>query len=227
MINPHRVILVRNFWRVGTNIMIIFIVMVSILILVGFETTQKVLIHPAVAELDNNHSIKVKDQPFEISYVARDLKIISAEADTKLIQLVLEVEFSGNHGLLEITLDRDLIDSKFEGKDEEFSILHNDGYYVNFEEVNTTSKHRTLKIPLSGSYTSEKWKLYVWGSIILDGKSSQSEPIEVVDEIERPFTDEKPKPILQIPAWIKNTAGWWANEVISEDEFINAIQFFD
>lgn len=28
-----------------------------------------------------------------------------------------------------------------------------------------------------------------------------------------------------IPLWIKNTAGWWANEQINESEFLNAIQF--
>ena len=28
-----------------------------------------------------------------------------------------------------------------------------------------------------------------------------------------------------IPAWIKNTAGWWASNEISEDEFVNAVEF--
>jgi len=28
-----------------------------------------------------------------------------------------------------------------------------------------------------------------------------------------------------IPPWVKNTAGWWANNEISEDEFVNAIEF--
>ena len=27
-----------------------------------------------------------------------------------------------------------------------------------------------------------------------------------------------------IPPWVKNTAGWWANNEISEDEFVNAIE---
>ena len=29
----------------------------------------------------------------------------------------------------------------------------------------------------------------------------------------------------QVPAWIKNTAGWWAGDQISEMEFVNAIQY--
>ena len=28
-----------------------------------------------------------------------------------------------------------------------------------------------------------------------------------------------------VPDWVKNTAGWWATDAISETEFINAIQF--
>ncbi|MDC0168999.1 hypothetical protein OAI77_05120 [Candidatus Nitrosopelagicus sp.] len=28
-----------------------------------------------------------------------------------------------------------------------------------------------------------------------------------------------------VPNWVKNTAGWWATDVISETEFVNAIEF--
>ena len=28
-----------------------------------------------------------------------------------------------------------------------------------------------------------------------------------------------------VPNWIKNTAGWWATDAISETEFVNAIEF--
>jgi hypothetical protein len=28
-----------------------------------------------------------------------------------------------------------------------------------------------------------------------------------------------------VPAWVKNTAGWWADDVISETEFVNAIEY--
>ena len=33
------------------------------------------------------------------------------------------------------------------------------------------------------------------------------------------FADE------QVPSWVKNTAGWWATDAISETEFVNAIEF--
>jgi len=28
-----------------------------------------------------------------------------------------------------------------------------------------------------------------------------------------------------IPSWIKNTAGWWANDQIDDDTFVNAITY--
>ena len=28
-----------------------------------------------------------------------------------------------------------------------------------------------------------------------------------------------------VPDWIKNTAGWWASDMITETEFISAIEF--
>ena len=35
-----------------------------------------------------------------------------------------------------------------------------------------------------------------------------------------PFADAEP-----VPNWVKNTAGWWATDAISETEFVNAIEF--
>ena len=28
-----------------------------------------------------------------------------------------------------------------------------------------------------------------------------------------------------VPDWVKNTAGWWATDAISETEFVNAIEY--
>ena len=30
---------------------------------------------------------------------------------------------------------------------------------------------------------------------------------------------------VNVPDWVKNTAGWWATDAISETEFLNAIEF--
>ncbi|MGB9003138.1 MAG: hypothetical protein WCC52_04970 [Nitrosotalea sp.] len=32
-------------------------------------------------------------------------------------------------------------------------------------------------------------------------------------------------PTTTVPAWIKNTAGWWANGQVSDNEFVQVIQY--
>ncbi len=34
-----------------------------------------------------------------------------------------------------------------------------------------------------------------------------------------------PSAFAEVPDWVKNTAGWWAEDAISETEFVNAIEF--
>nr|AIF05312.1 putative low-complexity protein [uncultured marine thaumarchaeote KM3_181_G03] len=34
-----------------------------------------------------------------------------------------------------------------------------------------------------------------------------------------------PSAFAEVPDWVKNTAGWWATDIISETEFVNAIEF--
>ena len=30
---------------------------------------------------------------------------------------------------------------------------------------------------------------------------------------------------VKVPNWIKNTADWWANNLITDNEFVNAVEF--
>ena len=36
---------------------------------------------------------------------------------------------------------------------------------------------------------------------------------------------EVPSTKVEIPSWIKNSAGWWAEDIVGDDEFIQSIQF--
>jgi len=33
------------------------------------------------------------------------------------------------------------------------------------------------------------------------------------------------EPSAEIPSWIKNNAGWWADGLITEDDFVKGIQY--
>ena len=40
-----------------------------------------------------------------------------------------------------------------------------------------------------------------------------------------PVTIPDPEPAQEIPSWIKNNAGWWADGAIDDDSFVGGIQF--
>ena len=44
------------------------------------------------------------------------------------------------------------------------------------------------------------------------------------NEVEKPEYFEI-KLVENVPAWVKNTAGWWANDQINDSEFLTSIQF--
>jgi len=39
------------------------------------------------------------------------------------------------------------------------------------------------------------------------------------------WTKETEAKVIQIPDWVKNSAGWWSEGLLSDEEFINAIKF--
>jgi len=56
--------------------------------------------------------------------------------------------------------------------------------------------------------------------------------LEFVDKViqKYPYTPtEKPMPVIiklvVIPDWVRNNAGWWSDDLISDDEFVSGIQF--
>jgi hypothetical protein len=44
--------------------------------------------------------------------------------------------------------------------------------------------------------------------------------IKVPSTASEEITEEK-----KIPNWIKNNAGWWADDLISDDDFVKGIQY--
>ena len=60
----------------------------------------------------------------------------------------------------------------------------------------------------------------------VDRYNNESTYKEWFDENYPDYTIEEAVGVTQpIPAWIKNTANWWSEGMISEDEFIKGIEF--
>ena len=84
-----------------------------------------------------------------VNYDAEGIEILDyvLEEDAFSAIIILEVEVSGSPGILEITLDRNFIDSTYQGADDLFFVLA-DGDEPSSEEIATTTQSRTLRIEL-------------------------------------------------------------------------------
>ncbi len=84
--------------------------------------------------------------PFE--YVSNGVDIANYDLDNSDMVLALDVKVTDTKGSLELTLDRNLIDSRYNGKDDGFLVIA-DGDEVLYKETKTTQKSRTLKFNLN------------------------------------------------------------------------------
>ncbi len=117
----------------------------------------------------------------DVSYDADGVQIVSVQSDLEFISLLFQVEVTGSPGILEITLDRNFLDATFEGVDDEFLIITDGFDEPTFEEVETTSELRTLRIELVPG-TEE---LEIFGTVF-------GEPESAPDEVTEPPVEEPP-----------------------------------
>ena len=142
--------------------------------------------------------VDVSGTAYNIDFETDGVTINTISADLDFISILLEVEVTGAPGTLDITFDREYFDSTFEGADEPFIILA-DGDEPTFEETETTSEARTLRIELpTGTEEVE-----IIGSQLLDGtfgeitikEETPVEEPEIVPEEEVPVEETIPEEI--------------------------------
>jgi len=117
----------------------------------------------------------------DVSYDADGVEVLSVQSDLEFISLLFQVEVTGSPGILEITLDRNFLDAIFEGVDDEFLIITDGFDEPTFEEIETTSELRTLRIELAPG-TEE---LEIFGTVF-------GEPESAPDEVTEPPVEEPP-----------------------------------
>lgn len=92
--------------------------------------------------------VEFEGNVFNVKASLSNGSIRSIEVDPDFTSLIIFVSSSSTEdGMLEITMPRQLIDSKINGDDDEFIVLV-DGDDSEFEETSTTSTERTLSIPV-------------------------------------------------------------------------------
>ncbi len=134
---------------------------------------------------------------FDIDYNIENGVLDTIFLDPDFVELILTMDTLSD-GTVEITIPRSLLDAKFDTFDDEFFILV-DGFETDYAETDSTPEYRTLVIPFFG------------GDSVID--------IIGTDAL-NPFSPES-----EIPSWIKNNAGWWADGQIDDTAFIQGIQY--
>jgi hypothetical protein len=136
-------------------------------------------------------------ESFSVDYTIENGIVDTIFLDPDFISLILTMDTTSD-GLIEITIPRLLLDAKFDTEDDIFFILV-DGFETDYVEVDPTFDSRTIIIP------------FFAGDSVID--------IMGTDAL-NPFLPEP-----EIPSWIKNNAGWWADGQIDDEAFVQGIQY--
>jgi hypothetical protein len=134
---------------------------------------------------------------FDVDYKIENGMLDTIFLDPDFTELIITMDASSD-GTFEITIPRSLLDAKFDTMDDVFFILV-DGFETDYVEIDSSVDFRTIVIP------------FFAGDSVID--------IIGTDAL-NPFSTEN-----QIPSWIKNNAGWWADGQINDTAFVQGIQY--
>jgi hypothetical protein len=118
----------------------------------------EIIVEPAPKEVEEEPQAETINVDFEnpesgvTKFSLSNGNVKSMEIDPAFHSLMITVETELVNGKLQITLDRDLIDSKIEGKDDHF-IVFVDGDEGFYDEIASTPKERTLEIVVPNGTT--------------------------------------------------------------------------
>ena len=144
-------------------------------------------------------SVNVDGTSYDVEYTADQviIKSISAEYEPAddYAGLIIEVEVTGDLGILGFVFDRTFFDSTFDGVEDEFFILA-DGDFANFSETNTPES-RILSIELPAG-TDE---VEIIGSVFGGSAPVEEEPVEETPVEEEPVeeTPVEEEPVEETP----------------------------
>ncbi|HSB57227.1 MAG TPA: hypothetical protein VLD38_05425 [Nitrosopumilaceae archaeon] len=163
------------------------------------------LIFPPALVFADEKIIKVDyGKLYDLSYDAKDTTVFEVIPNSDDAELIFEIDVTSSVATLELTIPRELLDSKENGDDSDFFIIA-DGELVPFSEKEKTDTTRTLFMQLSQGTT----ELEVFGTQ-LGGKSTEivptvenqtAEPVKEIpqNETSEKPTSEEPAPVESVP----------------------------
>jgi hypothetical protein len=146
-------------------------------------------------------SITVEDH--RVDFEIEGGNVLSIILDSDFIELIVDIE-SNNDGILQISIPRDLLDAKFDTKDDIFFVIVN-GFDTEYVEITADPNTRTLLIPFFAGDSQ----------IEIIGTEALSVGLDKIIT----------QPSIEIPSWVKSNAGWWSNGQIRDADFVSGIQY--
>jgi len=151
-------------------------------------------------------TMTVENYQVEYDVVGGSVSNILLDAD--FIELIVEID-STEDGILEISFPRELLDAKFGQQDDIFFVIV-EGFETEYVEITNGADRRTILIP------------FFLGDTLIEIIGTDALEIDFEEIILQP----EPEPEeIEIPTWIKNNAGWWAEGRIGDSDFVSGIQF--
>jgi hypothetical protein len=151
---------------------------------------------------------------YDIVYDAKDVTVFEVEPNSDEIELIFHVDVTSPIATLELTIPRDLLDSKENGNDVDFFVIA-DGDLVTFSEKESTETTRTLFIQLSpGTNVVEIFGSHLAGKALVDESSApdedqsavESPPEEPASEsTEQPVQETIPEIVIEEPEIVSET----------------------
>jgi hypothetical protein len=135
-----------------------------------------------------------------VSYDIEGGEIIDMYLDVDFVEIIVDI-ISVEDGLLELDIPRGLLDARLGENNDDIFFVIIDGFETEYIEIEANSASRTLVIPF---FAGDEQLEIIGTDVLLD--------IELTPEIE-------------IPDWVKNNAGWWADGQIANSDFISGIQY--
>ena len=195
-------------------------------------------------------TIKIFNSPINLDYAITSGKITLVRANLEKNSLFFSIDVSSG-GHLTVELPRYVMDAQDEDGDSDYTVLMDYRNAVFVEKKNPNERtltipyiHNTKSIEIVGTFldldpSSPAESTVIpdwvrnnaeWWSKDLIGEGDFLSGIEyliIQGVIQIPIipADNGTESSSFVPSWIKDTAGWWAEGLVSDSEFVNGLQY--
>ncbi len=199
---------------------------------------------------ETSDSISIFNSDVNLDYSITGGKVTLVKANLIKNSIVFSIDVNAG-GHLTVELPRYIMDAKDKDGDSEFVVLMDDRNAIFVEKTNPNERtltipyiHNTKTLKIIGTFLELEpstpeistnipdWvrNNAEWWSKDLIGQADFVYGIEyliIQGVIQIPITPDEDESdnVAFVPPWIKDTAGWWAEGLVSDGEFVNGLQF--